>query len=122
MQLRFATLRATVDRVATTSHPHGVWTAFRVLRTKDGQSLTDIHRATGLSLGHLSDLENGRRLPTPQVLKKIARALNVPVSVLERTQPVEPQPTGNAISDADLQDLVRRIVREELDARGLVAA
>lgn len=103
----FALLRASVERMATTSHPHGVWTNFRVVRTKDGQSLTDLHHKTGISLGHLSDLENGRRLPTPQILKKLAKALNVPVSVLER----------KSSSDADataLRDLIRDVVREEL--------
>lgn len=37
-----------------------------------------------MSPGHLSDLERGRREPTPAVLKKLAVALNVPVSVLEK--------------------------------------
>jgi transcriptional regulator with XRE-family HTH domain len=87
-----------------------VWTEFRVVRDKDGQSLTDIHRATGISLSHLSDLESGRRLPTPQALKKIAKALNCPVSVLERQRRVD----ENGV-DVALTELVRRVVREELE-------
>lgn len=97
--------------MATTSHPYGVWTEFRVLRTKDGQSLTDIHKRTGISLGHLSDLENGRRMPTPAALKKIAKVLNVPVSVLERKSR-----TDEAGNDLSLRDLIRQIVREEMAA------
>lgn len=92
-----------------TSHQYGVWTEFRVLRSKDGQSLTRLHDTTGISLGHLSDLENGRRLPTPQILKRLARALNVPVSVLERQSRVDVE--GNDIA---LRELVREIVLEEL--------
>ena len=100
----------------TTSHQYGVWTEFRVLRTKDGQSLTDVHKRTGISLGHLSDLENGRRLPTPPTLKKVAKALNVPVSVLERQARFD-----DAASDAVLRDLIRQIVREELAGQGTAA-
>lgn len=114
--LHFATLRASVEFMSGTPHQHGVWTEFRVFRTKDGQSLTDVHNATGLSLGHLSDLENGRRLPTPATLKKIARALNVPMSALERQAY-----TDAAGNDVALCDLIRAIVREELDARGVAA-
>ncbi|WP_314738528.1 helix-turn-helix domain-containing protein [Mycobacteroides abscessus] len=93
------------------SHPHGVWTEYRVVREKDGSSSTEVHRRTGISLSHLSDLENGRRMPTPDVLKKLARALNCPVSVLERERRVDEN--GN---DVALADLIREIVREELAA------
>ncbi|WVX88602.1 Cro protein [Gordonia phage CheeseTouch] len=92
---------------STASHPHGVWQEFRVIRTKDGQSLTDIHKKTGISLSHLSDLENGRRLPTEAALKKIARALNCPVSVLERDRLVDDE--GN---DVSLRDYILRVMQE----------
>ncbi|WP_195166917.1 helix-turn-helix domain-containing protein [Mycobacteroides abscessus] len=91
------------------SHPHGVWTQYRVVREKDGSSPTDVHKRSGISLSHLSDLENGRRLPTPEMLKKIARALNCPVSVLERKRRVDDD--GN---DVALVELIRQVVREEL--------
>lgn len=69
------------------------WIELRVLREKDGHSLTSLARAAGMSLGHLSDLENGKREPTPAVLKKLALALNVPMSVLEKHRyPVEQVP------------------------------
>ena len=109
----FATLRATVVYMPPTSHQYGVWTELRAIRTKDGTTLTDLHHKTGTSLSHLSDLENGRRLPTPQILKKLARALNVPVSVLERQRHTDSE--GNDIA---LADLIRQIVREELAALG----
>lgn len=50
-------------------------------------------------------------MPTPDVLKKLARALNCPVSVLERERRVDAN--GN---DVALADLIREIVREELAA------
>lgn len=61
-----------------------IWWELRVIREKDGHSLTSLAKAAGMSLGYLSDLENGRRWPNAGVTKKLAVALNVPVSVLEK--------------------------------------
>lgn len=36
-----------------------------------------------MSLGYLSDLEAGKRSPNPRIIKRLARALNVPMSMLE---------------------------------------
>ncbi len=74
----------------TRAHAPNVWWELRVLREKDGHSLTSLAAVTTLgegrpmSLGYLSDLENGRRQPNAKVTKALARALNVPVSVLEK--------------------------------------
>lgn len=57
--------------------------ALRVLREKDGHSLTSLAALTGYSLGYISDLEKGRRQGNPGVIKTLADALNVPLSVLE---------------------------------------
>lgn len=79
-----------------TQTPTKIWTELRVLREKDGHSLTSLARATevkdrtgktiqkAISLGYLSDLENGKREPTAPIRKRLARALNVPVSMLEK--------------------------------------
>lgn len=69
-----------------------VWQELRVLREKDGHSLSSLAKATDppMSLGYLSDLENGKRNPSAAVTKKLARALNVPVSVLEKPRQIEP--------------------------------
>jgi DNA-binding XRE family transcriptional regulator len=61
-----------------------VWTSLRVLREKDGHSLTSLARAADMSLGYLCDLENGRREPNPRITLRLAHALNVPTSVLEK--------------------------------------
>ena len=64
--------------------PTRTWQELRVIREKDGHSLTSLAKAADMSLGYLSDLENGRREPNATVTKKLAVALNVPVSVLEK--------------------------------------
>lgn len=55
-----------------------------MIRSKDGHSLTSLSKVAGISLGYLSDLENGRRWPNPTVTRKLADALKVPYSVLEK--------------------------------------
>lgn len=61
-----------------------IWWELRVIREKDGHTLTSLAKAADMSLGYLSDLENGRRWPNAVVTKKLANALKVPVSVLEK--------------------------------------
>lgn len=65
------------------------WQELRVLREKDGHSLTSLARSAKMSLGYLSDLENGRREPNARVTKQLALALNVPISVLEKHRRIE---------------------------------
>lgn len=60
------------------------WLELRVIRTKDGHSLSSLARAAGMSLGYLSDLENGKRHPSAAITKKLAETLKVPMSVLEK--------------------------------------
>ncbi|MBZ2197240.1 helix-turn-helix domain-containing protein [Occultella gossypii] len=74
--------------MAKTSAPPDVWWELRVIREKDGHSLTSLAKVAGMSLGYLSDLENGRRWPNATMTKKLAVALNVPVSVLEKPREV----------------------------------
>lgn len=65
------------------------WQELRVIREKDGHSLTSLAKAASMSLGYLSDLENGRREPNARVTKQLAIALNVPVSVLEKHRRID---------------------------------
>ena len=58
--------------------------ALLVLREKDGSSKTHLAQTAGISLGYLADLESGRRKGNPGVIAALARALNVPMSMLER--------------------------------------
>ena len=63
--------------------------ALTVLREKDGHSKSSLAAAAGVSLGYLSDLESGRRKGNPDVIGKLAAALNVPRSMLEKKRPAE---------------------------------
>jgi len=44
-------------------------------RKKQGISLESFCKEQGFSLGYMSDIENGKRLPTIEMLDRIARAL-----------------------------------------------
>lgn len=65
-------------------HP---WLELRVLRTKNGDSLTSLSQRSGVSLSYLSQLESGDREPNARVTKALADALKVPISVLEKAVP-----------------------------------
>ena len=49
-------------------------------RTKMQVSLAEMARGSGLSVGFLCDLENGRRSPSADTLWKLARYFDVPVA------------------------------------------
>lgn len=60
--------------------------AVKVLREKDGQSATDFAKRLGISLSYLGDIERGDRSNlrrSPDLIKRIAEALNVPVSAVQ---------------------------------------
>lgn len=57
--------------------------ALKVLREKDGHTLTTFAAVTGYSLSYINDLEKGRRKGNAAVVKALATALNVPTSMLE---------------------------------------
>lgn len=64
------------------------WLELRVIRTKDGHSLASLARASGVSLSYLSQLESGDRKPSTTITKRLADALHVPYSVLEKPEAV----------------------------------
>jgi len=56
----------------------------RELRDKQDLSLREFARRLGdTSPAHVSDIENGRRSPSPALLAKIAEVLSVPVTEFE---------------------------------------
>ena len=91
---------------------YGVWQELRVIRTKDGHSLASLSKASGVSLGYLSDLEGGHRWPNATQLKKLSSALNCPMSVLERHRNVDSE--GGSVA---FRQLVADVVAEELERR-----
>jgi transcriptional regulator with XRE-family HTH domain len=66
--------------------------ALTVLREKDGHSKSSLAAKANMSLGYLSDLESGRRKGNPEVIGKLADALNVPRSLLEKKRDGEQVP------------------------------
>jgi transcriptional regulator with XRE-family HTH domain len=66
--------------------PKDPWLELQVLRERDGHTLTSLAKKAGISLGYISDLEKGRRNPTPHVTKALALALNVPYSVIQKPE------------------------------------
>lgn len=69
--------------------PSKVWVELRIMRTRDGHSLTSLADAAGMSLSYLSELENGHRTPNARVLKKLATALRCPISMIEKAADTE---------------------------------
>jgi Helix-turn-helix len=68
--------KAAVDRIAKGENP------LRVLR--EWRDMTQLYLSfkTDLGQGYISDLESGRRKGTTAALKRIAKALNVPLDLL----------------------------------------
>src|SRR5262249_7163509 len=68
--------KAVVDRWADGENP------VRVIR--EWRDFTQVYLSfkTGLSQGHISDIEGGRRTGTPAALRRIADALKVPLDLL----------------------------------------
>lgn len=80
--------------MTTTPAHRQPWTRLTDFRTKDGLSKTELARRstnpqTGkpFSVGHINDLEVGRREPTVGVTKALAMTLNISVSSLEKYGP-----------------------------------
>lgn len=70
--------KTVVDRLAAGENP------IRVLREWRDMTQTYVSLRTGISQGHLSDIESGRRIGTPAALRKIADVLKVPLDLLIR--------------------------------------
>jgi transcriptional regulator with XRE-family HTH domain len=69
--------------------------ALTAIRTKDGQSMAQLARAAGISRQNLNEIEKGRRNASGVVRKRLALALNVPVSAIE-AQLLPAQTEGDA--------------------------
>jgi transcriptional regulator with XRE-family HTH domain len=56
----------------------------RRARHDQGRTLQDVAEAAGVSIGHLSEVERGRKEPSSEVLAAICRALGLQLSDLLR--------------------------------------
>jgi transcriptional regulator with XRE-family HTH domain len=59
-----------------------VGNAIRLCRTRRGLSQSELANIAGISVSYLSLLERGKRDPTFSTIEGIAKALDVPVSIL----------------------------------------
>jgi transcriptional regulator with XRE-family HTH domain len=69
--------------------PYGIWAELRILKERTGLKSAELARQANVAKGYLSQLETGARWPTPAVTKKLADALRVPYTVLERQRPAD---------------------------------
>lgn len=60
------------------------WDTLTAMREKDGHTMASLAKTAMISPGYLNDLEKGRREPGPAVTRKLAEALNVPQSSIEK--------------------------------------
>lgn len=88
--LTFTYLHGTVTSVTNLSKPqlHHLPVAVTWAREKAGLTKTALADECGVSLALISMIESGDRSATPATLRKIARALNCPVVMLERRREV----------------------------------
>jgi len=56
--------------------------ALRALRERSGLTIVDLARSAGISQPHLSNLEAGRRNASPDVVRRLAQALRVPITAI----------------------------------------
>ena len=56
--------------------------ALKVIRERSGLSQAALGRAANVSQGHISQLESGAKEPRPDMVRRLAAALRVPVTAL----------------------------------------
>lgn len=76
------------------------------LRAAQGLSQRDLARRVGCSGAHISDIENGREMPSLRLLHQIANELNVPdadllIDITEHTDRLTQNAPRGAIHEAN---------------------
>jgi DNA-binding XRE family transcriptional regulator len=66
--------------------------ALRTIRERSGLTVSALARAAGVSQPHLSNIEQGRRQASPQVISRLAGALKVPIVALLADVDDDPEP------------------------------
>ena len=56
------------------------------IRKKKNISLSNLARKSGISVSHLSDVENNRKVPSILVMVLVAKALEVPITELYKVK------------------------------------
>lgn len=56
---------------------------FKLVRLEKGLRQLDVARAAGIAEGYMSRIETGRVIPSPELLRRLAAALDVPTESLD---------------------------------------
>lgn len=95
-------------------------------RGEIGLKRNDLRDRSGLSYPYIAELETGRKRPSQAALDALARALELSTSELlaraERLAPFSqsnPDDRSERMLTPELEELVRRIVRDELRRAGI---
>jgi transcriptional regulator with XRE-family HTH domain len=90
------------------------------LRNQQGMTQRDISERTGLAGSYLSRIENRHLEPRPQTLRKIAKALGVPVSELFQDRSAELEAVQCVITSSGhcIMDLLRSGRGKPAEPRG----
>lgn len=96
----------------------------RLRELRDGKdlSLRELARKLGRSPAHLSDIELGRRYPSPEVLAELARALEVSVGDLQQYDARPPLDELKRRSEREpaLGFALRRMIDEGMSGKELM--
>lgn len=82
-----------------------VGATIKALRQKDGWRLGDFARSLDITHGYMSNIEAGRKPCTPQLARRIADQLGVPLVVI-RSGNIKPE---RVLSATEFEDFVRKI-------------
>ena len=99
----------------------------RELRDKADLSLRELAKRIGISPPFISDIELGRRFPSEEILKKLARALNVSLEDLKQYDNREPIADLKRLMDSNpklgfaFRTAVEKVKSGELTAEELIA-
>lgn len=83
-----------------------------------GWHQAELVRRSGLSVGHVSRIITGQRLPGPDAITGIARALKMPAEEVMRQAGLLPMPADATVDDRKaVQELERKIKRLSAEER-----
>jgi len=75
-------------------------------------SLREFARQLGISAAYLVDIEKNRRLPSGEVLKKVADLLEIPISAFDEFSPEIPKSVMDWIRKNPLIERMLRVIKK----------
>lgn len=93
----------------------------RELRTKNELTLKELSEKSGISISFISDIENGRRNPSIEKLKLLAKALDVSADefLKDNSSNLKSENTKPELNKRDLRDISKDVdsIMDKLDKR-----